>query len=126
LAVKKKPDNRTLAQKRRKEQQDALRLKFKGIEYLRQLDNSQKQLEELRTTVRKARNTESNPNKIAETVAKADSQNRIIKTQVDLNFRRLAKVLPDLKQVDLTDGDGNNPLGSLAEALAEAVGGLRQ
>jgi len=109
------------AQTRIKEQKDALRLKFKGIEYLRQIDNGFKELDKQKELVNKAKNTEKNPSTIADAQAKADCVARIIKVQMDVNFKRLAKVLPDLKQVEVTDQDGNNPLGQLAAALASAV-----
>ena len=109
------------AQVRIKEQKDALRLKFKGLEYLRQIDNGMKELDSQKEKVNKAKNSEANPYKVQDTQAKADCVTRIIKTQMDVNFRRLAKVLPDLKQVDMGDNDENNPLGLLAAALASAV-----
>lgn len=109
------------AHKRIAEQREALRQKFKGVEYLRQIDKGMTELDGQKTKVSNAKNTADNPYLVQDTQAKADCVTRIVKLQMDVNFRRLAKVLPDLKQYEFTDQDGNNPLGTLAAALAAAV-----
>lgn len=119
--TKKKPDNRTYTQKRRLEAREALRDKFKGVEYIRQIEESYQELCKLDRTVVEAKNTKQAPFHIQQTLDKAETRHKIIKTKIDTNFRRLAKVLPDLKSVELTDPNGNNPLSTLIEVFRDAV-----
>lgn len=100
--------------------QETLREKFQGTEYLRQITNSYKELENASSSVKKAKATKKDPFVVAEVIAKADCLVRIEKVKIDTNFRRLAKVLPDLKSIEISDPHGNNPMGVFAEALIEA------
>jgi len=123
LAKLPKRDDRTHAQRRRAEAQDALRLKFKGVQHITNIFKDAKKLEALEATVSKAKSTKENPNATATAIAKADCQTRILKVKLDTSFRCLKFVLPELKSLELTDPNGNNPLGTLAAALQEAVSG---
>lgn len=67
---------------RREERQEELREKLKGLEYLRQIDEAVKTVMDANYTI--------DPNEL-----------QARKFVVDTNFKRLAKVLPDLKQTDL-------------------------
>lgn len=109
------------AQKLVAEQRDALRLKFQGVAYLRMILADMKEMNEQVTNVKKARSTKANPHRASIVQSKADCITRMLKTKFDTNFKLLAKVLPDLKQVEIADPEGNNPLGTLAAALASAV-----
>lgn len=119
----KKPDNRVRAARLKAENREALRQKFKGAQHIAQIERGLRTLVDQSDLVHKAKNSKANQYKIQEVQSKADCINRLVKTQLDTHFRCLAKILPDIKQVELTDGDGNNPLGSLADALREAVSG---
>lgn len=54
-------------------------------------------------------------------VIKAETQNKLNTTILNANFKRLNKVFPDVKSVELKDQDGENPFNKLAEALTEAA-----
>ena len=45
----------------------------------------------------------------------------LIKAQVDLNLRRLKFVLPELKSIELSDPEGNNPMGGFVSLLRESL-----
>lgn len=123
----------------RKEQ---LREKMKGIEYLRQIENDYKELDKQQELVATAKvkiidhikvvggkeivikGHDTKELEIA--IVRAEAVGKLLKIKMDTNFRRLAKVLPDLKAVELTDGEGKNPLGGLADALRSAVIGLEK
>lgn len=100
----KKPDNRTHAQRRRAETRDALRLKMKGAEYIQQIAKDYTELTALDKSVKSARGAAN----VAIATEKAKTRVQIIKLKMDTNFRRLNKVLPDLKAIELVapDEDG--------------------
>ncbi|HFD31313.1 MAG TPA: hypothetical protein ENJ28_01175 [Gammaproteobacteria bacterium] len=54
-------------------------------------------------------------------VIKAEAQNKLNDTILKANFKRLNKVFPDVKSVELKDTDGENPFNKLAEALTQAA-----
>ena len=74
--------------KQRKQRREALREELKAREYLRQLDIIDSELADNWKTLS------------SENVA-------ALRLKADLNFKRLAKVLPDLKAVELTGEDGD-------------------
>lgn len=43
----------------------------------------------------------------------------------DIKLSLLKKVLPDLKQLEITDPDGKNPLTTLADAMKQAIAAAR-
>lgn len=47
----------------------------------------------------------------------------LIKTQLDVQYRMLAKVLPDEKQLELIDPNGNNPFDKFVGAFKDLVKG---
>ncbi len=77
-----KEGQKTTKTARREARQEELREKLQGIEYLRQIDNAVKDV------VTAGYQMDAN-----------ELQAR--KFVVDTNFKRLAKVLPDLKQTDI-------------------------
>lgn len=121
-AKEKTPRRRGLGEKgraeaNRKMRQDALREKLQGHVYLQQIEKSRKDLDALSMRLHKERATMT-----AVEVTAARARIKAIEAVVNLNFRRLAKVLPDLKSLEISDPDGKNPLDALAAALGRAVG----
>lgn len=45
----------------------------------------------------------------------------VLKTRMDLNFKKLAKILPDLKGVELIDPSKEGAAGELFKAIAQAA-----
>lgn len=127
LPTKKKPDNRTRTQKIRAEQQEAIRAKFKGIEYVRQLEELSKEYDKLvgeTFRVIKARASAEGKAELILFSAQLDILKFRLdtyKAKADLNFRRLKFVLPELKAIELTDPNGENPFASMAELLKEVL-----
>ena len=67
---------------RKNQRKEELREKLQGLEYLRQIDNA--------------------VNAVVEAETPPSSEDLAVKKFiVDTNFKRLAKILPDLKQTDL-------------------------
>ena len=100
--------------------QEAIREGMDATRYLNQIQDDFDTLGELYETVKEAKADKKNPFGARTTIEKAKVQHAILKTKLDTNFRRLAKVLGDLKSVELTDPDGKNPLLGLAAALQQA------
>lgn len=129
MTEKKKPDNRTHAQKRRAEQQEAIRARFKGLEYARQLDECYKAYGELLNElsilkVKKAKLKKSETEQLAQIrsfLEICNAKKDIIKGKIDLNLRRLKFVLPELKSIELSDPNGDNPFQSFTEMLIDAT-----
>ena len=44
-----------------------------------------------------------------------------LKIRVDAHFKKLAKIVPDLRSMELGDKDGNNPFAPFAEAIMRAA-----
>jgi uncharacterized protein YwgA len=102
----------TRTQKIKAAQYDALRDKMKGIEYIGQMNKSMIALnKELTKLQRKKILGDGEKNLI-------DTRIKIIKEQINLNLRRLKFVLPELKAVEITDPNGNNPFAQLGETIA--------
>ena len=133
--------------KRKKEQQQQIRDKFKGIEYARQLENCYDEYvnlaNELSIAAIKRANSQSELKKPAaktkaakakQDIVKEKARNDImllnaqvdllriridvIKGKIDLNLRRLKFCLPELKAMELSDPSGKNPLDIFAAAVA--------
>ncbi len=113
----------THAQMRRKEAYDAVRKKIKGANLITAIGKNMAELESLKAIVKKAKSTEDNPLKVKNAIEKADCITRTTKVQIDTRLRMLKFVVPELKSVELTDPNGDNPLGQLADALRNAVSG---
>ncbi len=90
-----------------------LRQELKGKAYLKQIDSDYDALVELERKVKNAKVATLNP-----VLSKAETQRRIIQTRLDINFKRLAKVLPDIKSIELADPGG----GSFVDAFAAVMG----
>lgn len=146
MAEKKKTtsaDTRSRATKHRHAQQQDIRDKFKGIEYIRQLELIAKELEELQKSIDKLINERAklytkDHNSLTATQKQKKQQLtdklRFLNTKLDiimkraeLNFKRLRFVLPELKSIELTDSEAGNPfsnlLNTLKEVLQETPGG---
>lgn len=125
---KKQPTPRALM--RRKEEQDAIRAKFKGIEYARQLDECYKQYDTihkdlLAAKTRKAKLTKAEREKLLQVRTQIEilnAQRDIVKAKIDLNLRRLKFVLPELKSIELSDPDGSIG-GGFADAFKSLMTG---
>jgi cysteinyl-tRNA synthetase len=120
--------NRT--QKIRQRLHDALRDKFKGAEYIRQLEDCAKDLSSLQSAMalaRKKRLRLQDKEKIQLLSRMLDFHNAelaVIKTRIDLNIKRLKFVLPELRSIAITDDEGNNPLALLGSALSQLTKSL--
>lgn len=80
-------DTKTRAQQNRKIRQDALRAELKAREYLRQINDCAVRIYD------GAKEMEA-------------GELNALKAVADINFKRLAKCLPDLKAVEITGEDG--------------------
>jgi hypothetical protein len=121
----------TRGQKIRMERHEELRKKFKGVEYIRQLDELGKDLKNLDDDVKKAKASKkiekdgkgnktitlTSPDIVLE---KAKVRQKIIQSRIDLNIRRLKKILPDEIEILHSDGEGT-PLENFANALKAAI-----
>jgi hypothetical protein len=114
----------TRLQKMRMARHEELRNKFKGNEYIRQLAELGNDLVKLDADVKKAKairtvEKDSKGNKVITFTApdlvleKAKVRCKIIQSRIDLNFRRLKKLLPDEAMLEITDPDGNNPFAQI-------------
>ena len=119
-------DYRNVKHKRTAETKSVLRNKFKGVEYIRQLELAAKELDELSTALaacktRRKALTRNQQEQIQATRSQIDIIKvniDVVKTKIDLNLRRLKFVIPELKAMELTgDGEGN-PLERLALSMA--------
>lgn len=125
MTTKKKPDNRTRVQKIKLAQADAIRAKFKGMEYVRQLELSCAEYDRINADLKKAiTHKKTLPKKDAETLFIVRAQIEVLnaqitvqKAKVDLNLRRLKYCVPELKSVELTTPGGENLFDALATAI---------
>lgn len=85
---------------RRKQRQEELREKLKGLEYIRQLDDIDKMLEA---------EPEMPQNKL-----------NTLRVRIDLNFRRLNKILPDEKYVEV-EGTFEGEVGVVRRVVVNGV-----
>jgi len=60
-------------------------------------------------------------NELTTAVVKAEAITKINKLIIDTNFRRLNKIFPDMKSIEVSDPDGNNPMAAFAAVLTEAA-----
>lgn len=109
---------------------EALREELQAREYLRQLESIDKEFGEINETVKNlktptAQQTKANAlvtgNNFGRELARADTRIKALKERATLNFKRLNKVLPDLKAVELSDPEGKNPFGNLLEAMRLSI-----
>lgn len=118
---------------RQRLRREELRDKFKADEYIRQLDIAAAQYDELLAAMdvavtRKKRLTKKDVEQLNATNQQIEAlkfKMDVLKQKCDLNFRRLKFVVPELRSIEMTDPEGKNPLGSLADALRDAVSGSR-
>jgi len=122
--------NRT--QKIRQRLHQELRDKFKGNEYIKQLETCAGDLANLQAsmaTARKKKLTLKDREKIImlnQTLDIYQMELNVIKTRIDLNIKRLKFVLPELRSIAITDEDGNNPLATLGSALSQLTKSLSE
>ena len=121
-------DHRNKAAKDRQNQQKEIRNKFKGIEYVRQLELCSQEYEKLakELEVAKIRKRETKGDMIKISILNsqidlAKIRLDIIKGRIDLNIRRLKFCLPELKSIELTDPEGKNPMAGFVGVLREAL-----
>ena len=115
--------------KAKQSQQEAIRNKFKGIEYARQLDECYKHLDDILKDLQKAKTAKAKLTKkdvldlsiIRGKIEILNAQRETIKVKIDLNLKRLKFVVPELKSVELSDPNGDNPYSSFTEMLIEAT-----
>jgi len=111
MTAKQKLSNATRVQKIKATQREELRNRMKGNEYIRQLDLCMEQLTAEYTKAKGRKTVDPN----------ADLRIRIIKEKIILNVRRLRFVLPELRSIELSDPQGNNPLAALVHALRDST-----
>jgi hypothetical protein len=99
----------------RQNRQEELRSKFKVDEYIRQLKTADERLEAI------AKECSENKRMTKDQWNYYDSMVKIIKEQKDINFKRLAKVVGDVKAIELTDGDGKNPFTAFVGLFQQAM-----
>jgi len=128
-----RPDKRAGAPRRlaaiREEKKNALRDKMKGNMYLTQIERVAQEYDAIivamdAVMVRRSRLTKSNKEGLMFCKIQAEGLKfrlEALKAKTELNFKRLKFVLPELKAIELSDPAGNNPFGSLACALKEAM-----
>ncbi len=104
-----------LVSARKKERQDELREKLQCSEYLAQIEKISQDLEKINRLLKRERKKLS-----ANETGTIKTRILALKTRAEINFKRLAKVLPDLKAMEIIDEDGNNPLKSLIEAIVKS------
>ncbi len=100
---------------RKKEKQDELREKLQCGEYLRQIEKISQDLEKINRLLKRERKKLN-----ANETGTVKTRILALKTRADINFKRLAKVLPDLKMISLEDENGNNPLAGLIDAITKS------
>lgn len=123
---------KTRAQENRAKRKEELRDKFKVVEYIRQLEEIATEYDQVSKAMDVAVTQKKKlTKKDAEQLQARHHQIEALKFKIevmrhkqDLNFRRLKFVLPELRSVELTDPQGKNPLGELADAFKEALSGL--
>lgn len=118
-----------VATRNRKIRQEELRAKFQGVQYIKQLEDSAKEYDKIIAEIDKA-------TKVKQRLTAKDKEKRlqvnmtldalklkldVVKAKIDLNLRRLKFVVPELKGVELTDPDGNNPLNPLVSIIQKAL-----
>ncbi len=114
----------------RRKRNEELRDKFKVAQYIVQMEkcydeynNVAKDLAAANTKKAKLTAKEVSEIKlVASQIEILNARVMVTKAKVDLNLRRLKFVLPELRAIELTDGDGGNPLAELSQAIREAVG----
>lgn len=111
MAEEKKRINRKTANQQRV--RENLRSELKGKIYLRQIGEDYDELSRIDATLKNAKT----PAQVDRRVRKAETRIKVLKIKLDTNFRRLNKVLPDLKAVEFSDAGG----GSIGEAFAAAL-----
>lgn len=100
----------------RRVRNDELRNMFKTKEYIRQLEIIDGDVAKLFKEIVKRKH-------MSEDEARAlHAKVTLLREKKDLQFKRIAKVLGDVKSVELTDGDGKNPLDGFVEVFKQAMG----
>lgn len=113
----------------RQVRQDELRAKFQGVQYIKHLDELAKEYTKVRkeldkaTAIKQRLTAKDREQKrdINETLNVIRLKLDVIKQQVDLEIRRLKFVVPELRAVELTDSEGDNPLNPLVRVLQQAL-----
>lgn len=109
---------------------EALREELKAREYLRQLELIDKEFGEINDHLKNlkgptARDTKNSgflkANNFIREISRSEARVKVLKERAVLNFRRLNKVLPDLKAVEISDPEGKNPFANLIEAMRESI-----
>lgn len=106
-------DTRSRAARIKEVSREELRKKFKGVEYLRQLEQCAKDFDVIHKKL-KQKNAWDNRE-----VLKV--QIDVVKAKVDLNMRRLKFVIPELKAMSFEDGDGKSLTEQFFEAMTSAA-----
>lgn len=110
--------------------QEELRKQLAAGQYINNLKEIDQELCEIGVGVKKLEYEKKEKNDtVAETkrkqqnvnleLKKADVRVSALKVRADINFKKLNKVLPDLKAIELSDPDGHSPFSSIMDAVRE-------
>ncbi len=90
-----------LVGKRNKEVRDAdLRLRLEGKKTIDRINCIVDEFTLLDQQIKKARNTPKNPYRLKNRISKNTARGSLLKTQADLLFKKLNKLLPDIKAIE--------------------------
>ncbi len=105
-----------VAQRNLRIRQDTLRKELAAKNHIHQLVLIDNELRDINDEVRR----KTAEDKVAVLDDKAyNVRIKALKARADIQFRKLAKYLPDLKSMEITDPDGNSPVGRTIIFLPE-------
>jgi hypothetical protein len=129
----KRPSPSVRASHNRRVRQDALREKFKAMEYIRQLETDYSELSQIVTKLKalKAKKLTISQAKAVGRLhdyeqARFDKEilvarKDVVLAKIQTNFRRLKFCIPELKAIQLEDPEGKNPFSDFLNFLVEAT-----
>jgi len=105
----------TPAAYRRRQLQEELRLKIQGSQHLSKLRVIVEDLDDVQRELHKFRHVYKQTE-----VSNARARIEALRVKSDITFRLLAKVLPDLRAIELEAGEGSDLLSMLVNAVRSA------
>lgn len=102
--------------------QQNMRDMLDGVVLIRAIEIQAGNLESLSNEIRDAKNTADEPYAVRDAIKKAETRVKVIGKLLDTHFRRLNKVLPDLRSIEVTDSEGNNLFSAFTEAVNKNQG----
>lgn len=107
----------------RKYRQEAYREKLKFAAAVNQLHKDLEELGKLDAELAKMKTTPSAKNALQNDIItqRALARRKVLQTRIETNRWIVGKHVPDLKAVEVSDPDGNNPFAEFAAAMREGV-----